>query len=147
MAMHDEAGIRPGLLRQVPTLQMPAVIYAAQNNRIATASLALLHSVSTPLQVYFWNHIDPAARGSFATLTVLDGVSGSGAIRRLQLSYTHYLPASQDPSGACGALVAAGLAGDEYGAQAAWQLAAQVGAPRTWQAVQSSNRHATSQTY
>ena len=132
--MRRGAGIRPGLPQQVPTFQVP------ENS---AASLSLLNSVSPPLQVYFWNHIDPAARGSFATLTVLDGVSGSGAIRRLQLSYTHYLPASQDPSGACGALAAAGLAGDECGAQAAWQLAAQVSAPCACQALQRSSRPAT----
>ena len=83
------------------------------------------------MQVYFWNHIDAAARGTFATLTVLDGqgsISGSVTTRRLQLSYTHYLPASQDPSGACGALAAAGPNDgvSSLEAQAAWQLAAKV---------------------
>ena len=132
--MRRGAGIRPGLPQQVPTFQVP------ENS---AASLSLLNSVSPPLQVYFWNHIDPAARGSFATLTVLDGVSGSGAIRRLQLSYTHYLPASQDPSGACGVLAAGGLDGTDSGAQAVWQLAAQVGEAIACQAMYCNSRPAT----
>ena len=59
---------------------------------------------------------------------MLEGHGGgsAGATRRLQLSYTHYLPASQDPSGSCGALAAAGLDGADSGAQATWRLAAQV---------------------
>ncbi len=55
-------------------------------------------------QIYYWQHIEPSAVGSYATLAVVDA---AGVSRTLQLSGTHYLPMSHDPSGACAALAAA----------------------------------------
>jgi hypothetical protein len=84
------------------------------------------------LQIYFWTHMNHHTTGSYATLTVADP-GAAAATRRLQLSYTHYLPAGSDGSGACTALAAAaasaGSAELEH-AQSAWTLASQVSAMR-----------------
>lgn len=78
-----------------------------------------------PPQIYYWQHIEPSAVVSYATLAVVDA---SGASRTLQLSMTHYLPASHDPSGACSALAAADAAGASAADAAlpAWSTAALV---------------------
>jgi hypothetical protein len=87
-------------------------------------------------EVYFWNHRNPESTGSFATVQVAAPGGGStpAATHTLQLSYTHYMPAGQDASGACAALAAA--TGSEGGVepvhQSAWTLAAQVGFGVRW---------------
>lgn len=77
-------------------------------------------------EVYFFSHRDPAMMAPYKTLTMLEAFGYNKRTLQLQLSATHYLPVSEDASGACAALASAAASGPaEPAVHSSWSLAAQ----------------------